>query len=1659
MIYTMKKFLFSLLMPLALIVSCEKPEPEPDPVVGKITLNSENTFVFSDEGDSRQVAFSATLDWKAASSADWLTVEPRSGQAGETAVTLKAGKNADYDTRSATVTLTCGEDSKTVTVTQKQKGALLLTDSVINVGAEGGLVNITAKANSNVTAKVDAGAAAWITDVTTKALVDYKFDFDVKSNPDETPRSGSIVFSNEAGSETVTITQAGIDADYNVWGKVTCGNAGVPDVLVSDGVEIVKTDANGNYRLQSEKKWKYVFMTIPSGYEAPLDGIQPEFWKELKENAETPEEVNFELIQTSNDDYTLFVLGDMHLARRTGDLAQFEKVAGDLNKYIAAAPGKVYCLTLGDMTWDMYWVANNFGFTEYLETMNGYFTNVPFFHTMGNHDNEMEKAGDWEKAFAYTENIAPDYYSFNLGKIHYIVMDNMDFTGVEPGEDNRSKYAKNFTAAQLEWLRKDLSYVDKSTPVFVTAHEPLARPSGIDWKEQLNGKDADLDTFIGIFDGYNVRYLSGHTHNIFNKNWTSTFTEHNSGAVCASWWWSGYHTPGIHIAQDGAPGGWTVWTVNGTKTTHYYQAALQPREYQFRAYDMNKVKEVISEDRSTQSGYTKYYNHIQSYGDNVILVNVWDYDDDWTVEISENGTPLDVAEVGVYDPLHIEAMTIPRLNKNSGTTTFSTAKWRHFFQATASAADTPVTVKVTDRYGNVYTENMVRPKAFTVNEYKNEVVRIPPSASFVSSSSSTAVFGWTTGGTAAEDADVPYKLELFKDAACTNLQVSFDIEAGNGCWSGKSLRFVFGGLQPETKYWFRVTNTETGEVSGVVEGQTTAFTVVDPTTVFDAGVGDVILAEDFSEISWGPDEFAGAAGFVPSPKNLNVPSGVNPSGTFTAYDNTGNRIFGTGIDLGSSRLSKGWGFFGNSSTYLRNAYLRVGASGGRTHMVTPALSGIPDGMTATIEVTVTATKYDSGMQIAAFAVKGLTQSSITDPGNSSYKKYTGDELSGGQVFDITTVKSFDTGTVTLENVDCDCQLLIGSAEDNDGKNRFYLSDVTVKIVSLAGEAIPLKSITDEASFLSFVNDVAGGNKTLAAKVKQNISLSAATAEAFASIEDFEGTLDGSNHTISGLTKPLFNNLKGTVKNLTLNSTLNITADQTDIGILANVLSGTASGCISKGSVTFNVAGGVTEEHRIGGLIGKAESSGATVTNCTNEASVTNETTNTTDGELIVGGVLGTFWGTQFSISGCVNTGVVTNKAYWEKAVSVGGIIGQAGNSSGYSCDLDVTGCTNRGVVSNFGNSASSNNVGGVIGWIRFGTYSENSNKGTISNSGEAPNNYIGGVFGYVDKKCTFQNHSNSGTVSNSGEAASANNIGGIIGSIAGAKPDYNVLTSGYKFTNSGDIENSGSAKNINIGGLVGRNNTGYFTMTGTSSVYSTNSGDLTDTSGNSKSDGGDISIGGIVGYTTTGIKAQYIRNFGNITVHGDKGNSAVNVGGIGGWISNASFNFNNCRNSGNVTIDCTTTSSIWAAGIVGCPKNNNTLHYYWYSNAVIDTHAATVGGENYTAGLMGTHEGKYDSNYTTFTMYGHKLAGTVWGNKTTTGLFICTKDPAYTFSFQGGTSHPNTIAPGTVRKDNTHDDTVNSIEDLNIGILAGGAGSTADVPGAIEKENLTVAEW
>lgn len=525
------------------------------------------------------------------------------------------------------------------------------------------------------------------------------------------------------------------DAGTTVYGIVSSAGVGVENVVVSDGAEVTVTNEKGIYQLKSAKKWGYVFISVPSGYEVPSVGVLPQFHRALKNSADVVERADFKLEKVDGQDsYKIFMLGDMHLANRTGDLGQFAQFTSDLTDYMTRHKGeKMYALTLGDMTWDLYWYSNSYYFPQYLNTVNSQIKNLQIFHTMGNHDNDFQTRSDYDAAVKYVDQICPTYYSFNIGKVHYVVMDDIDCSSYD-GSTSRN-CVKSLSAEQLDWLAKDLSHVAKTTPVVVAMHAQVFYPTTSGFK--IDHDQVNTLRLFDILDGYTVRFVTGHTHKLFNVTPDApivdghNFREYNSGSVCASWWWSGNLTPGIHIGTDGTPGGYGIWDVTGTDFQCLYKSTGWPEEYQFRSYDLNNVHFSMADvplmpsdiSASVKNAYMQYVNAYPQNNDNEVLINIWNWNSDWTLSVvDENHKTLPYTEVWAYDPLHIAALSVKRFN-NAGlksTPSFITDKFTHFFKVKADDADTDLVITVKDEFGNEWTENMQRPKAFSTDAYRRK---------------------------------------------------------------------------------------------------------------------------------------------------------------------------------------------------------------------------------------------------------------------------------------------------------------------------------------------------------------------------------------------------------------------------------------------------------------------------------------------------------------------------------------------------------------------------------------------------------------------------------------------------------------------------------------------------------------------------------------------------------------------------------------------------------------------------------------------------------------------------------------------------------------------------------------------------------------------------
>ena len=121
---TLKSFYLLTLAAILAFTGCKKDDGD-NPLPGTLTIEKTEYALDAVENRTATVAFSAAADWTlsvvyddAESAADWLTVTPASGTAGEQTVELSATRNYRTSDRTAYADLTCGEQSVRLTVTQ-----------------------------------------------------------------------------------------------------------------------------------------------------------------------------------------------------------------------------------------------------------------------------------------------------------------------------------------------------------------------------------------------------------------------------------------------------------------------------------------------------------------------------------------------------------------------------------------------------------------------------------------------------------------------------------------------------------------------------------------------------------------------------------------------------------------------------------------------------------------------------------------------------------------------------------------------------------------------------------------------------------------------------------------------------------------------------------------------------------------------------------------------------------------------------------------------------------------------------------------------------------------------------------------------------------------------------------------------------------------------------------------------------------------------------------------------------------------------------------------------------------------------------------------------------------------------------------------------------
>ena len=457
----------------------------------------------------------------------------------------------------------------------------------------------------------------------------------------------------------------GVDTSARtVNGKVTCGQEKLSNVIVTDGFKFTKTKKNGEFKMNLADSAKFVYIVTPSGYAGDWSDGAPKFYQKIDER----DSYTFDLIKTGDpsDSYNIIAVGDPQPSKdRHCDEFDGEPL-DDLCKTVSSLEGPSVGLVLGDVCFNKYHLM-----ARWKQSIVR--TGIPFYAVPGNHDHVHEIDTDRKSTEVYTEYFGPENYAFFIGKELVIMLDN-----IIHGLRTRHKYTEGYSDEQLAWVKALLKLVPKNVEIYVGQHSPTngrAHLSG--------GKETELilkgREFLSLFGDRNVHIISGHNHINMNFKYAPNIVEHNVAAICGTWW-DAYH------CKDGTPRGYKVYTKKDGILTWYYKSVGKDKDFQYEIFRPGETK------KNPES----------------VVVNLWDYDRNWSVLWFEDGVHKGAMKrVKEYNPLHTAEVEATFAKKGKPVTNWKlTTKSNHYFAAKPSDGAKKITVIISNPFGKEWVENI-----------------------------------------------------------------------------------------------------------------------------------------------------------------------------------------------------------------------------------------------------------------------------------------------------------------------------------------------------------------------------------------------------------------------------------------------------------------------------------------------------------------------------------------------------------------------------------------------------------------------------------------------------------------------------------------------------------------------------------------------------------------------------------------------------------------------------------------------------------------------------------------------------------------------------------------------------------------------------------------
>lgn len=401
------------------------------------------------------------------------------------------------------------------------------------------------------------------------------------------------------------IARGKVFADANRNGIFDAGEKGIAGTAVSNGTDVVLTDSEGFYSITAPVN-SIIFVIKPPEYQYFLDEFNlplfyyrhyPEGGPKFKNpviqpTGPLPDDISFPLIPgIKEDSFKALVFGDTQV----GNPEDLDFLGRDIVADLAASEEYTFATILGDIVHEV---------PSLYQPLNRIMSalKVPMHNVQGNHDMNYDALSDRQATETFKLVYGPKNYAFNYGLVHFIVLDNILYSG----DTVRYDYTEGFDEEAISFVVNDLKYVPADRLIVLMMHAPFINEYS---KKPIVNTDkilAAIERFPHTFS------ISGHNHTVSQQflgkesGWNSNPPHHhfNAGAACGNWWNGAFDEFGIPDAtmQDGTPNGYAILKFSGNTYTIDYQVARRPSVYQMNIYispvigpysDKNTINEAM----------------------------------------------------------------------------------------------------------------------------------------------------------------------------------------------------------------------------------------------------------------------------------------------------------------------------------------------------------------------------------------------------------------------------------------------------------------------------------------------------------------------------------------------------------------------------------------------------------------------------------------------------------------------------------------------------------------------------------------------------------------------------------------------------------------------------------------------------------------------------------------------------------------------------------------------------------------------------------------------------------------------------------------------------------------------------------------------------------